>query len=167
MKKYILMISAFVVVFGLGVVTQRSHGQAIPLLLQNGWKSGTTTPTSCSPGSDNVFVNTTTVVMYLCGPSGTYLPVASYTSGTATEAATSGNNALVVTGSQTLATGLQITLPIAHTLQAGANTLTYNGTSKNIKSHFNVGNNLGTAYAGSANEITLIYDGTQWEDMSQ
>lgn len=67
----------------------------------------------------------------------------------------------------TLAAGLRISLKIAHTLQAGANTLAINGGSvKNIKSHLNTANNIATAYA-SGSIIELLYDGTQWQDLSQ
>jgi len=68
----------------------------------------------------------------------------------------------------TLAGGLCVVIKIAHTLQAGANTFNLNTSGAiSIKSHFNVANNIGTAYAGSANLVTLCYDGTQWEDMSE
>lgn len=67
----------------------------------------------------------------------------------------------------TLAAGLRLTLLIAHTLQAGANTLALNGgATKSIKSHRNTANNIGTAYS-SGSIIELIYDGTQWQDLSQ
>lgn len=66
-----------------------------------------------------------------------------------------------------LAAGLSVSILLAHTLQAGANTFALNGgAAKNIKSHFNVANNIGTAYAvGSI--VGLIYDGTQFQDQSQ
>jgi hypothetical protein len=66
-----------------------------------------------------------------------------------------------------LVAGLCVTVKIVHTLQAGADTFTFNGTAKNIKSHFNVANNIGTAYAGSSNVWSGCYDGTQWEDSSE
>lgn len=70
-------------------------------------------------------------------------------------------------GNIALAAGLRITLKIAHTLQAGANTLALNGgATKAIKSHLNVANNIATGYA-VASIIELVYDGTQWQDLSQ
>jgi hypothetical protein len=65
-----------------------------------------------------------------------------------------------------LIAGIQVQVQLAHTLQAGANTFALNGTSKNIKSARNVANNIGTAYAATGT-ITLLYDGTQWVDVSQ
>lgn len=66
-----------------------------------------------------------------------------------------------------VAAGLQITILLAHTLQAGANTLNLNGHGTDaIKSHLNVANNIAAAYAvGSL--VTLIFDGTRWQDISQ
>lgn len=67
----------------------------------------------------------------------------------------------------TLAAGLKITLLLAHSLQAGGNTLAINGgATKAIKSHRNPANDIGTAYV-SGGIIELIYDGTQWQDLSQ
>lgn len=67
----------------------------------------------------------------------------------------------------TLAAGLKIAIKLAHTLQAGANTLALNGGStKAILSHRNTANNIGTAYAVGG-VIELLYDGTQWQDLSQ
>lgn len=68
----------------------------------------------------------------------------------------------------TLSAGLQVTVKLAHTLQgAGANTFNLNtGGALSIKSHLNTGNNIATGYA-TGGLITLMYDGTQWEDMSQ
>lgn len=65
-----------------------------------------------------------------------------------------------------LAAGLQVTVKLAHTLQIGANTFTFNATAKNIKSHLNIANNIAAAYAATGT-VTLFYDGTQWQDMSQ
>lgn len=63
--------------------------------------------------------------------------------------------------------GLEVKIVLAHTLQAGANTLATNGGSAlNIKSHRNPANNIGTAYAVGG-IIHLMFDGTQWQDMSQ
>ena len=69
-------------------------------------------------------------------------------------------------GNVTLAAGLQVKVLLAHTLQAGANTFALNGTAKNIKSSRNTANNIGTAYA-TGGTITMVYDGTQWQDVSQ
>lgn len=67
----------------------------------------------------------------------------------------------------TLAVGLQVNVLLAHTLQVGANTFAYNGgAAKAIKSHRNVANDIGVAYAVGG-VITLLWDGTQWLDMSQ
>lgn len=86
---------------------------------------------------------------------------------------TGANNALVAallnaTGAAVpLTQGLRILIQLGHTLQAGANTLNFNGAGvKNIKSHFNIANNIATAYAATG-AIDLLYDGTQWCDMSQ
>jgi hypothetical protein len=68
--------------------------------------------------------------------------------------------------SMLLSLGLKLCINLSHTLQAGANTLTLNGTSKNIKSHFNASNNIATAYASGA-QWCGIYDGFEWLDTSQ
>lgn len=66
-----------------------------------------------------------------------------------------------------LIAGLQVQILLAHTLVAGGNTFAYNGgAALAIKSHRNVANNIGTGYAAGG-IITLMYDGTRWEDMSQ
>jgi hypothetical protein len=81
---------------------------------------------------------------------------------------TGANNAIAgtLTG-VTLGTGLRVTIQLAHTLQVGANTFALNGGGAvAIKSSRNTANNIATAYAASAS-ITLNYDGTQWEDVSQ
>ncbi len=65
-----------------------------------------------------------------------------------------------------LAAGLRVVVQLAHTLQAGANTFVFNAVSKNIKSSRNVANNIATAYAATG-AIDLLYDGTEWVDMSQ
>jgi len=63
--------------------------------------------------------------------------------------------------------GLIVTIKLAHTLQAGANTFALNGaTPVAIKSHFNVANNIVTVYAATGT-ITLCFDGGQYVDMSQ
>ena len=63
--------------------------------------------------------------------------------------------------------GLRVVVKLAHTLQAGANTFNLNaGGAVSIKSHNNVANDIAAAYAvGSM--VDLMYDGTQWQDMSQ
>lgn len=67
----------------------------------------------------------------------------------------------------TLAAGLRMSIKLAHSLQAGGNTLALNGGStKAIKSHNNPANDIGTAYV-SGGIVDLFYDGTQWQDMSQ
>lgn len=66
-----------------------------------------------------------------------------------------------------LVTGLEITIQLAHTLQAGANTFAYSGGSAlAIKSHFNTSNNIATAYAATG-IIRLQYNGSLWVDESQ
>lgn len=82
------------------------------------------------------------------------------------------NNALVATltdsagNNITVATGLCFSVKLAHTLQAGANTLTLNGVAAAIKSHLNAANNIGTAYAATG-FLRGCFDGTQYLDMSQ
>jgi hypothetical protein len=66
-----------------------------------------------------------------------------------------------------LTAGLQVVVKLAHTLQAGGNTFNLNGGGAlAIKSHFNVANDLATAYAATG-VITLLYNGTLWLDMSE
>jgi hypothetical protein len=81
---------------------------------------------------------------------------------------TGANNAIV--GALTniaLTAGLTVTIKLAHTLQAGANTFNYNaGGALAIKSSRNVANNIAVAYAATGT-ISLQYDGTQWVDLSQ
>jgi hypothetical protein len=63
--------------------------------------------------------------------------------------------------------GLQISFIAGFTLQIGANTININGLgAKAIKSHLNPANNIAAAYAVGA-IVTLIYDGTQFLDISQ
>lgn len=84
--------------------------------------------------------------------------------------ATEGGANNAITGTLTgvsLAAGLRVTVQLAHTLQAGANTFALNGGSAvAIKSSRNVANNIATAYAATGT-ITLLYDGTRWVDVSQ
>ena len=67
----------------------------------------------------------------------------------------------------TLVAGVRVLIKLAHTLQAGANTFNLNGGGAvAIKSHLDVANDIATAYAvGSI--VSLVYDGTQWQDLSQ
>lgn len=66
-----------------------------------------------------------------------------------------------------LSAGLMVTIKLAHSLQAGANTFALNGgTAKAIKSHNNPASDVAVAYV-SGGLITLMYDGTLWQDMSQ
>lgn len=63
--------------------------------------------------------------------------------------------------------GLRVTVKLAHTLQAGANTFALNGGSATgIKSHLNVANNIAAAYAATG-IIDLFFDGTEYVDMAQ
>jgi hypothetical protein len=66
-----------------------------------------------------------------------------------------------------LAAGLVVTVLLAQTLQAGVNAFSLNGgPQKLIKSSRNPANNIATAYAVGG-VLTMIYDGTQWLDLSQ
>lgn len=66
-----------------------------------------------------------------------------------------------------LQAGLEVTVKLAHTLQAGANTFNLNaGGAVAIKSHFNVANNIATVYAATG-VIKMVYDGTEWVDLSE
>lgn len=83
------------------------------------------------------------------------------------------NNAITVTLLDSSGTeipqsaGLRLSVILSNSLQAGANTLALNnGTAKSIKSHRNPANNISTAYAVGG-IIDLMYDGTQYQDMSQ
>ena len=82
---------------------------------------------------------------------------------------TGANNAIVgtMTNAPALAAGLRVTVKLGHSLQAGGNTFAYaGGGAVAIKSAKNVANNIGTAYAATG-VIDLLYDGTEWVDMSQ
>lgn len=87
--------------------------------------------------------------------------------------ASGSNNAITVTlqddtaTNVTLAAGLRLTINLGtKTLQAGANTISLNGTVKNLTKHTNSGSNIGTAYAAGS-IVDVCYDGTQWQDMGQ
>lgn len=62
--------------------------------------------------------------------------------------------------------GLRVCVNLSHSLQAGANTFSLNGTAKPIRSHFNPAANIASAYAAGA-QWCGIYDGTSWQDVSQ
>lgn len=66
-----------------------------------------------------------------------------------------------------LTTGLTVVVDLAHTLQVGANTFNLNaGGALAIKSGRNVANDIAVGYAATG-VITLFYNGTLWQDMSQ
>lgn len=66
-----------------------------------------------------------------------------------------------------ISAGLRVIVKLAHTLQAGSNTFNYNGGGAlAIKSSRNSANNIAVAYAATG-IVELIYDGTQWLDVSQ
>ena len=63
--------------------------------------------------------------------------------------------------------GTCVAVVLANTLQAGADTFALNGgTAKNIKSHYNAANNIGTAYANTG-VWKGCYDGTEYLDESE
>ena len=77
------------------------------------------------------------------------------------------NDAIAGCGSYALTTNMQMTIVLAHTLQAGANTFAYcSGSATAIKEHTNPGSNLSTAYVSGA-RIQLLWDGSVFEDLSQ
>jgi len=106
------------------------------------------------------------------GGSTTSGPSVAYTAPNYIASETGANNALVVVLNDTfgnavpLAAGLRIIIKLAHTLQAGANTISFNSSVKNLKSHFNVANNIATVYAATG-VLDALYDGTQFVDMSE
>jgi|GEM_PF-7105199 len=85
---------------------------------------------------------------------------------------TGSNNAIAVTFNDPFGTaiplnaGLRIIVHLAHTLQAGANTLTFNGVTKNIVSGSNYGSNIGTAYIVGS-DVDLLYDNGVWMAMGR
>lgn len=100
-------------------------------------------------------------------------PFSSYKAMNYISSETGGNNAIAgaltnASGTNiTLAEGLAVSIKLAHTLQAGANTFDLNGGGAvAIKKHTNPASDLSTAYA-SGGIIQLIYDGSVWQDMSQ
>jgi hypothetical protein len=79
---------------------------------------------------------------------------------------TGANNAIVAAG-PVISVGMIITIQLAHSLQAGANTLNYNAAGAvAVKSHFNPANNLATAYA-TTGVVQLEWNGSAWLDLSQ
>lgn len=85
---------------------------------------------------------------------------------------TGANNAIIgalldATGAAVaLVNGVQVTVRLAHSLQAGANTFNFNGNgTKAIKQNTNPATDIATAYV-SGGSITLLYDGTVWQEMS-
>lgn len=62
-----------------------------------------------------------------------------------------------------------VTVILAHSLQAGANTFTLNGgAATNIRSHFNQSANIATGYASSGTiNLCLSQNGAAWLDQSQ
>lgn len=66
-----------------------------------------------------------------------------------------------------LQAGLLVTIQLAHSLQAGANTFAYNGgAAVAIKEGTNAANNLGAGVVATA-LVSLQYDGTVWRLIGQ
>jgi hypothetical protein len=62
--------------------------------------------------------------------------------------------------------GFVMTVKIAHTLQAGANTMNCGAGVIPIMSHRNPASNIASPYAVGA-VVTLLYDGSVFQDLSQ
>ncbi len=63
--------------------------------------------------------------------------------------------------------GLRVSVLLANSLQAGANTFALSGgAAVAIKSHYNPATDIATAYV-SGGLIEMIYDGSVWQDLSQ
>lgn len=78
------------------------------------------------------------------------------------------NNAIACAAASgpALAIGLVVTVLLAHSLQAGANTFAYNGgATAAIKLNTNPATDIGTAYV-SGGVIVLFYNGTVWMELS-
>lgn len=75
---------------------------------------------------------------------------------------TGANNAIQGGVPVTLQIGVVVLVLLAHTLQIGANT--FNGAP--IKSHRNNTNNIAAGYS-TGSIIQLVWDGTNWQDLSQ
>lgn len=132
--------------------------------------------------SSNVIMGTianncpTTVLNVMTGTANV-ISTAVLTSGTTENwIATQGgsNNAITLTlndsqGSPVpLVQGLKLTFRLStNTLQAGANTIVFNGSAaKDLKSSRNPANNIGTAYAAGG-MVSVMYDGVRFMDLSQ
>lgn len=140
------------------------------LVIGGNFNTGGTFSFSGVTGNLNVFANKDTSV------SGNYVIPGSLITGNGPnfipEASETGaNNALVATLTNcNIVPGTIINIQIAHTLQAGANTLNFNAEGAvAIKSHLNPANNIATGYVvGSV--LTLVRvttPGQAWVDMSQ
>lgn len=82
------------------------------------------------------------------------------------------NNAITsAIGSQPAYIGLTVSVTLAHSLQAGANTFAYaGGTALNVKSSKNPASNIGTAYVSTGVvtlQLALISSTQTWLDISQ
>lgn len=78
------------------------------------------------------------------------------------------NNAIACAAASgpALAIGLVVTVLLAHSLQAGANTFAYNGgATAAIKLNTNPATDIGTAYV-SGGVIVLFYTGSVWLELS-
>jgi hypothetical protein len=75
---------------------------------------------------------------------------------------TGANNAIQGGIPSTLKPGVVVNVLLKHTLAAGV--CTFNGSP--LKSHRNPANNIATGYAVGG-IIELIWDGTNWQDLSQ
>jgi hypothetical protein len=118
-----------------------------------------------------------TQILMGAGVSGTYALGGIYSTGINYLGLDTGSNNAIATNAQESATmgkigppltpGLCVSVYLAHTLQAGANTFDYQGSGAvAIRSHRDIANNIGTAYA--INTIWQgCYTGTFWVDMSQ
>lgn len=119
-----------------------------------------TSPTLVTPALGVATATSVAASGKLVGASLNFVPAASETGA---------NNALVaaLAGGPALAAGVILMVQLAHSLQAGANTINYNGAGvKDIKSSRNAANNIGTAYAATG-IINLVYDGTSFLDLNQ
>lgn len=75
---------------------------------------------------------------------------------------TGANNAIAGGLPVALSVGVVVLVLLKHTLHAGANTF----NAAPLKSHLNPANNIANAYSvGSI--IQLVWDGTNWQDLSQ
>lgn len=107
----------------------------------------------------------------LAGCDGTNLYVAAAAGGSnAVVFGTGGtNNAITVTlPGATLTPGQCFTAILSNSLQAGANTITLNGTGGAValKSSLQPANNIATAYVAGGT-LSACYDGAKWQDLKQ